>query len=328
MPIVVLESVVSSAKRQCSVEGCGTVVHAKSYCVHHYNNFRNNGDALTTVRRGGQRATAPTQKQAEKLAPAPVVVSCDEIRHPAFDEIVELVQAEENVMLVGPAGTGKSHLAEMVADALSRRFGSVSCSAGMSESHLVGRMVPYGEAGQFQFLGTEFLDCFENGGVFLLDEMDSADPNVLLVVNSALANGRISIPARHDKPVAKRHPDFALIAACNTFGRGAGRQYVGRSQLDESTLDRFRIGTVEIDYCEAVERKLFVDIAGESCLPILEAIWRYRAGVTASRLERCVSTRFIVMAAKAVARGRQMNYIESKLFNGWSDDEIRKVKGA
>jgi cobaltochelatase CobS len=34
----------------------------------------------------------------------------------------------------------------------------------------------------------------------------------------------------------------------NTFGTGADRQYVGRNQLDESTLDRFRIGQIERDY--------------------------------------------------------------------------------
>jgi hypothetical protein len=40
---------------------------------------------------------------------------------------------------------------------------------------------------------------------------------------------------------------FVCIAAANTFGTGADRQYVGRNQLDESTLDRFRIGQIELD---------------------------------------------------------------------------------
>jgi cobaltochelatase CobS len=349
MPIQVVGSipapvvVTTPAPVCCSVVGCGSNVHAKGFCTFHYNSFRNHGDPLAAERKGDRprvkRARPTTPAPAPKPAPvvvttpAPVVapvVQNDEFRHPAFDEVCELVSAGENVMLVGPAGTGKSHLAEQVARALGRNFGSISCSAGMSESHLVGRMVPYGEAGQFQFLGTEFLDCFENGGVFLLDEMDSADPNVLLVINSALANGRISIPARHNAPTAKRHRDFALIAACNTFGRGADRQYVGRSQLDESTLDRFRIGTIEVDYNEALERSLFVGIAGDTsaALAVLESVWRYRAGVVAARLERCVSTRFLISAARAFARGRSISYIESKLFNGWRADEVKKVKGA
>jgi cobaltochelatase CobS len=337
MPITVNETTPAGALPQttpaavCSVAGCGCAVHAKSFCTFHYNSFRNHGDPLAAARMGRRprvRNATPAPAPAPK-PPAPAATPAgDTIRHPKFDEVAELVLAGENVMLVGPAGTGKTHLAGMVAESIGRRFSSISCSAGMSESHLVGRMLPMGAAGQFEYLGTDFLDCFENGGVFLLDEMDSADPNVLLVINSAIANGRLSIPARHDKPIALRHPNFALIAACNTFGRGADRQYVGRSQLDESTLDRFRMGTVEIDYSEIVERKLFIEIAGVARLSILESIWRYRAGVMSSRLERCVSTRFVLSAARAAARGRDMTYIEEKLFNGWRADEIKKVKGA
>ena len=179
--------------------------------------------------------------------------------HPKFEEILQLAQARKHIFLPGPAGCGKSHLAGQVAEALGLKFGFISCSAGMSESQLLGRMVPAGEGGKFVFLGTQFLDCYENGGVFLFDEIDAADANVLLVINSALANGHLSVPNRHENPVAKRHPDFVCIAAANTFGRGADRQYVGRSELDESTLDRFRIGTVPMDYDERLERQLCPD---------------------------------------------------------------------
>jgi len=66
--------------------------------------------------------------------------------HPAFQEVLELAQAREHIFLPGPAGCGKSHLAEQVAQALGLKFGFISCSAGMSESQLLGRMVPGAEA--------------------------------------------------------------------------------------------------------------------------------------------------------------------------------------
>jgi cobaltochelatase CobS len=332
MPISVATETVSTASETvCTIEGCEDKRHAKGYCTFHYNSFRNHGDPLAASRMGKKprrKAEAkPKPAEAKPAAAKRPAVASDATRHPAFDEVCELLEDGENVMLVGPAGTGKSYLAEQVAKHRGQRFGSISCSAGMSESHLIGRMVPMGDAGQFEFLSTEFLECFEQGGVFLLDEMDSADPNVLLVINGALANGRISVPARNGKPVAMRHPEFVLIAACNTFGRGADRQYVGRSQLDESTLDRFRIGTIECDYCEKLERRLFIAIAGEdaAALDVLSAIWKYRAAVVENRLERCVSTRFVISAAKAVKRGRNLEYITDKLTNGWRADEKRKV---
>lgn len=240
--------------------------------------------------------------------------------HPVFEEVLDLAAAREHIFLPGPAGCGKSHLAEQVAEALGLKFGFISCSAGMSESQLLGRMVPMGENGQFEFVGTQFLDCYENGGVFLFDEIDAADSNVLLVVNSALANGHLAVPSRPEQPVANRHPDFVCIAAANTFGRGADRQYVGRSELDESTLDRFRIGTVPMDYDEGLERALCPDQT------LYGKLAEYRERMRANRLERVLSTRFVVAAYRAAGRGKSMEWIESKLFAGWRRDEIAKVK--
>ena len=129
--------------------------------------------------------------------------------------------------MVGPAGCGKSHLAEQIAKALGLRFGSISCSAGMSEGQITGRLIPTGDGGRFEYQRSQFVEFYEEGGVFLLDEIDAADANVLLVINQALANGHLPVPNRTTNPQAKRHPDFVLIAAANTFGNGANRMYVG-----------------------------------------------------------------------------------------------------
>src|SRR5262249_40226256 len=162
--------------------------------------------------------------------------------------VLMLARARRNVLLVGPAGSGKTHLAKQVAQALGLDFAHISCSAGMSEGQLLGRLVPTGEAGRFEYLRSEVVRCYEEGGVFLFDEIAAADSNTLLVINSALANGQMCVPNRPHNPVAVKHPDFVCMAAANTFGTGADRQYVGRNQLDESTLDRFRIGQIEMDY--------------------------------------------------------------------------------
>lgn len=244
----------------------------------------------------------------------------DGCTHPAFEEVLELASAREEVFLPGPAGCGKSHLARQIAEALDLHFGFISCSAGMSEAQLLGRMIPAGENGQFVFIGTAFLECYENGGVFLFDEIDAADPNVMLVINAALANGHLAVPARHDNPVAKRHPDFVFIAAANTYGKGADRMYTGRNEMDESTLDRLRMGTVEMDYDEALERQLCPDEE------LLARLHGYRQRVREARLERIVSTRFVAKAYQWRQRGWSLEKIDSKLFGGWRADEAAKVK--
>ena len=246
----------------------------------------------------------------------------DGVTHPVFERVVKLAAARKHIFLPGPSGCGKSHLARQVAEALELRFGFISCSAGMSESQLLGRTVPTGEHGQFEFQTTQFLECYENGGVFLFDEIDAADANVLLVINSALANGHLSVPSRTDNPVAKRHPDFVCLAAANTWGRGADRQYCGRNELDESTLDRFRIGCTPMDYDESLEAQLCPDEELRSRLQ------GYRLAAQRNRLERIVSTRFIAEAYEMKSRwGWTDKDVDRQLFNGWRADEIRKAKG-
>jgi len=239
--------------------------------------------------------------------------------HEKFAEILDLAAQRMEILMVGPAGCGKSHLAEQVAKALDLRFGSISCSAGMSEGQITGRLIPTGDGGRFEYQRSQFVEFYEEGGVFLLDEIDAADANVLLVINQALANGHLPVPNRITNPQAKRHPDFVLIAAANTFGNGANRMYVGRNQLDESTLDRFRIGQVVMDYDEELEKSILGDC------DLLNRLWNIRVRAADCQLRRVVSTRFIAKATTMKAAGWTSEKIIGQLVCGWSGDERTKV---
>lgn len=215
---------------------------------------------------------------------------------------------------------GKTYLAELVAKSLSLEFEAISCTAGMSESQLTGRVRPR-LSGDDLFQTTGFLRRYEEGGLFLFDEFDAADPNLLLVVNTALANGYCNVPNRDGRPKARRHKDFVCVATANTFGRGATRMYYGRNQLDESTLDRFRIGTVECDYDRAVEAALCPDDELRG--------WchKVRERIEAAGLRRVMSTRFILDAYVMRSQANwSMQTIQQTYFNGWSSEEVQKVK--
>lgn len=103
---------------------------------------------------------------------------------------------------------------------------------------------------------TQFYKAFTEGGVFMLDEMDASIPEVLVILNAAIANRYFDFPA----PIGyvEAHPDFRVIAAGNTVGNGASYEYVGRNQLDAASLDRFAI--VKIDYSEAIENSVAGDV--------------------------------------------------------------------
>lgn len=176
-------------------------------------------------------------------------------RHPLFDALLTLIICGREphglpVMLVGPAGSGKTTACQHAADALSLPFYTNGALTGAHE------LMGYKDASG-TYHGTPFRQAFEHGGVYLMDEMDRSDPAAVLALNSALANGFAAFPDQAE-PV-KAHPDFIPVVAANTYGRGADRLYIGANQLDASTLDRFAV--LSWDYDEALERALAGDDA-------------------------------------------------------------------
>jgi cobaltochelatase CobS len=237
---------------------------------------------------------------------------------PEFKKILTRATVGINILLVGPAGCGKTHLGHQVAEALGRPFASVSCTAGMSESALQGWLIP-SDGGSYQYLTSDFVRMYEEGGVFLFDEVDGADSNTLLFLNQALANGSFFLPIRKGSSLVKRHPDFVCIAAANTFGTGANQTYAGRERLDESTLDRFRAGVISLDYDQTFERKTVAP-------DLLAWGWAIRKRINDARLRRIMSTRFLLDATKLLKAGETVEEIKATFFEGWSADEIKKVE--
>jgi cobaltochelatase CobS len=236
---------------------------------------------------------------------------------PEFQDILLDAQCGLNILLVGPAGSGKTHLAHQVAEALGKSFASVSCTAGMSESVLSGWLLPQ-DGGAFDYVESDFVRLYENGGVFLFDEVDAADPNTLLFINQALANGSFYLPQRKGRSLVKRHADFVCIAAANTFGNGANGTYSGRERLDEAFLDRFRAGRHFVDYDTKFER--------QSVDPSLLAWgWAVRKKINDLRMQRVMSTRFLLDATKLIKAGATFERVKNKFFLDWKAEDRTKV---
>jgi hypothetical protein len=158
------------------------------------------------------------------------IIDCRE-QHERFNILVTLLAARIPTMLVGPAGSGKTTACHRAAEQLNSQFRMIACGPIPQEASLIGYMDAKGE-----YVRTPLRDAFEHGGVFLFDEIDAAHPGTIVKLNALLANSIYSFP---DGATLPRHEDFIPVAAANTFGTGADRQYVGRNQLDSATLDRF-----------------------------------------------------------------------------------------
>jgi MoxR-like ATPase len=237
--------------------------------------------------------------------------------HAMLKKVVGHASIRDNILLVGPAGCGKTHLADQAAKALGLEFSSISCTAGMSESQLLGWLLPIGDGGKFEYVQSEFVRLYENGGVYLLDEMDAADANTLMILNQALANGGFYVPQA--RRMVKRHPDFVCIAAANTYGHGGDMVYAGRERLDSATLDRFRTAIIPMDY----DKKLEAALIDAEVLAWGQAI---RTKIDSLKLRRVMSTRAMIGFTKQTkALGYGVKDWEASYFADWSRDELAKV---
>lgn len=164
------------------------------------------------------------------------------VQHSKFDTVLKFVANDEPVYLAGPAGSGKNVICKQVAQALGLDF--YFTNAVTQEYKLTG----FTDANGI-FHESQFYKAFTKGGVFMLDEMDASIPEVLIILNAAIANRYFDFPAPIGKVEA--NPNFRVIAAGNTYGYGADSSYVGRNTLDAASLDRFAV--IEIDYDERIE---------------------------------------------------------------------------
>tara|TARA_Y100001973_G_C5173380_1_gene320426 strand:+ start:281 stop:1693 length:1413 start_codon:yes stop_codon:yes gene_type:complete len=269
----------------------------------------------------------------------------DELKHFQFDTIKLMLEENKQVLLVGDAGSGKTYLGKQLASALNcENFHSLSLTSGMSESHITGRMNIEGT-----FLTPEFMHIVENGGLILLDEFDNGDTDVLVGLNSLLANGFISCPLRTGNEMAIRHEDCYIVCSANTWGNAnSGNMYV-RKQLDGATLDRFVCSKVEVGNDRRITHRI-MGLSGDNCevqeypeLEMLSALERQNVDLHVGKLmeifdtikqytlkpnmqiRQMCSNRAYEQGAKLVRRGITPNQVLKLYLQNWTDDELKRI---
>lgn len=253
------------------------------------------------------KVTAPLR--VEVVQPDMPVVDVG-LAHFRFPELLAAVAAGENVWVAGPAGTGKTHAAEAVAKALGKPF--YYCGAVSEPYSLIGFIDAAGRT-----IRTPFREAYENGGVFLWDEVDASSPNALLAFSGALANGHCPFP---DGMVA-RHEDCRIIATANTYGHGATSDYVGRCKIDAATLDRF----TQLDW--PLDEKLEAALCPNH--KWLGTVRKVRKAVESNGIRVLITPRASIRGARLLAAGLPEHRVrEMVLRRGMTEDQWKVVGGA
>lgn len=236
---------------------------------------------------------------------APVTIKG--VLHKDFDTVVAMTLDHEPAYLSGPAGTGKSYMAKQLAEALNLPYWFTGCV--LDEVQLKGFIDANGK-----YHETQFYKAFTTGGIFFLDELDASHESTLILINDCLSNGYFDFPNGR----AEAHPDFHPIAAGNTYGTGADMEYVGRSQLDASTLDRFCL--IPIDYDPEIEAAL-----SNGDAELVAFAQDFRKAVKAAGTSCLCTYRAIKRLAKMTAYADKSTAIRIGLTKGLPADDIRAI---
>jgi len=242
--------------------------------------------------------------------------------HKSLETVIKIVSANLPLFLYGGAGSGKTHACSQVAKALDLPFYHISVCEQSSKTDLLGYM--FGQ----DYITTGFRKAYETGGVFLLDEIDNGNPNVISVLNSATSNGNCTFP---DKEIPK-HENFRMIAAGNTIMLGGDITYIGRNALDGATRDRFTF--VNWEYDSNLERNLAMEYASTADLQIkidklVNNVQVMRRKATDLKLDIIISPRASISGAKLLQVGFPENEVrEMTIFKGINKDIQNKLSGA
>jgi cobaltochelatase CobS len=230
-----------------------------------------------------------------------------ETRHYLFKEVLETVNLAIPAALIGPAGSGKSTLCQQIAKALDKVFYLQNGVTGTHE--LTGFVDAHGK-----YQTTPFREAFSKGGLLLIDEVDTSEASALKWLNTGLANDYAVFPDSGN-PV-KRHNDFRIVIAANTFGTGADRMYVGSNQLDASTLDRFVFFNFEYD-----ER---LEVLASGNAKWVGRVQKLRHAAFHEKARIVISPRASIFGAKLLSIGWKQDVVERRVIWKGIDNDLKE----
>lgn len=182
-----------------------------------------------------------------------------------FPDLKKIIQSKMfyPVFITGLSGNGKTFGVEQACAQLGRELIRINFTNETDESDLIGgfRLKANSDgATETVWQDGPVIEALERGAILLCDEIDVADANKILALQSVMEGNGIFLKkvGRYVKPA----PGFNVIATANTKGKGSddGR-FIGTNVLNSAFLDRFAI-TLEQEYpATAVETKILKGVA-------------------------------------------------------------------
>ena len=245
-----------------------------------------------------------------------------------------------NVYLMGKAGTGKTFLAEHVAqDVMGQPVFIINCSQWTSPIEIRGGQTITGyEEGLL-------IKAWAEGGILVLDELPKLDPNTAGLLNAALAktadqpkyddDGKVisdSVPfivngkgQKIYKGQDAKNDDiryrFGVIGTGNTDMMNVGNKYGGNQRQDYSLVDRFAGSYYKIENNPTLEKSLTYPFVWNICNAL-------RDFLETNKLLQSISLRTMLNFNRTYEQ-QMLNFFESvyadEIFNANGEKAVPKT---
>ena len=220
------------------------------------------------------------------------------------------LKRHENVLITGPAGSGKTMSVIAYAACRGYNYYNVSSHNGVEPTQLFGRWVPT-TTGSFRWQDGPVTEIVRNGGVLLINEVNFMPERVKTVLFSLLDKRREIQLMDKDGEVIKAHPNLLIIADMNPG-------YRGTKPLNEAEKDRYA-HKLDFGYDKGIEAKIIKSKA------LLDLAANLRAAFDKEEIITPISTRSLV-AFMENAQDLGIDYAIYSFLNGFHESERSAVR--
>ena len=238
---------------------------------------------------------------AGKIKPADLEMSDTKWKY-----LVRSALRGKNIMMVGPAGCGKTQAAKELPKATNRPFFYFNLGATQDpRATLIGNT--HFKDGQTTFDESAFVKAIQTeNAVILLDELSRAHPEAWNILMTVLDEGQRYLRLDEDvnSPTIRVAANVSFIATANI-----GTEYTSTRVLDRALMDRFEIIEVDILSLSQEEDLLQKRFGDKVSINLIHAVadiadatrkeWRSEEG----KLSTMISTRMTVRVCELLADG-------------------------
>lgn len=263
------------------------------------------------------------QEEASSLVLAPHILDrvVLEGKHFQAKRVLWHLRQGEYPLLWGSPGSGKTHLAQSIADEAGLRFVLLTLNPDSTKGEFLGNRSPLNG----KFFPTAFYKAWKRGGLVLLDEIGMALGAISNVLNAALEQREILFPNGRR---VKMHEHFFLVLADNSNLWGTSARFPERNDLGSAFRDR--LSYVGFEYDEALELRILSNIHPAKARAIQAAVKACRAALDKEQVPLFAGPRFAFKAARALRAGflSWQECLESYCLQGYDPEALQAVMPA